>query len=58
MDRGNSPLTRRDMFGLAVAALFGLAAPASASTAAEDYVNSIAEQVMPGLVHDLTRFQS
>ncbi len=46
MDRGNSPLTRRGMFGLAAAALFGLAGPASASTSAEDYVSTIADQVM------------
>jgi len=46
MDRGNGPLSRREMCGLVVAALFGLAGPAAASTAAEDYVSGIAEQVM------------
>ena len=46
MDRGNGPLTRRELCGLAVAALFGLATPAMASTAAEDYVSGIADQVM------------
>ncbi|WP_336905087.1 ABC transporter substrate-binding protein [Aestuariivirga sp.] len=46
MDRGNGPLSRRELCGLAVAALFGLATPASASTAAEDYVTGIADQVM------------
>lgn len=46
MDRGNGPLTRREVCGLAVAALFGLATPAAANTAAEEYVSGIAEQVM------------
>lgn len=46
MDRGNGPLTRRELCGLAVAALFGLATPVMASTAAEDYVSGIADQVM------------
>ena len=46
MDRGNGPLTRRGFFGFAVVALFGLATPAAASTAAEDYVTGIADQVM------------
>lgn len=46
MDRGNGPLTRREVCGLTVAALFGVATPAWASTAAEDYVSGIADQVM------------
>ncbi|MCA3555572.1 phospholipid-binding protein MlaC [Aestuariivirga sp.] len=46
MNRGKGPLTRRDMCGLAVAALFGVASPATASSAAEDYVSGIADQVM------------
>ncbi len=46
MDRGNGPLTRRDLCGVAVAALFGLATPALASASAEDYVSGIADQVM------------
>ena len=45
-DRGRYLLTRRDLGGLAVAALFGMAAPASANTAAEDYVTAIASDVM------------
>ena len=46
MDRGNGPLTRRGFCGMAVVALFGLATPAMANTAAEDYVTGIAEEVM------------
>ncbi|MCA3560438.1 MAG: ABC transporter substrate-binding protein [Aestuariivirga sp.] len=46
MNRGNGPLTRREMCGLAVAVLFGFAGPAAASSAAEDYVSGIADQVM------------
>ncbi len=46
MTWGNAPLTRRELGALAVAALFGLATPAVANTAAEDYVSGIAEQVM------------
>ena len=46
MYRGNGPLTRRGFCGIAAAALFGLAGPAAASTAAEDYVTGIADQVM------------
>ena len=46
MDRGNNPLTRRKIFGLAAVAVFGLATPALASSAAEDYVLGIADQVM------------
>ena len=46
MDRGNGPLTRRDICGLALAALFGLAAPAAASTSPEEYVTNIADDVM------------
>ena len=45
-DRGKLPLSRRELRGLAVAALLGLATPAMASTAAEDYVTSIAGDVM------------
>ena len=45
-NRGNGPLTRRELCGVAVAALFGLATPALANTAAEDYVSGIADQVM------------
>jgi len=45
--RGHHPLTRRELFGAAMgAALFGLAAPASANTPAEDYVTNIAGDVM------------
>lgn len=46
MDRGNGPLTRRELCGMAVAALLGLSTPAAASTPAEDYVTGIADQVM------------
>ena len=46
MTWGNAPLTRREMCGLAIGVLFGLATPAAANTAAEDYVSGIAEQVM------------
>lgn len=47
MDRGNGPLSRRDFFGLAIAAtLIGAVRPALASTSAEDYVSGIADQVM------------
>ena len=45
-DWGHRPLTRRAFGGLALAAMFGLAAPASASAAAEDYVKGIAQDVM------------
>jgi len=45
-NRGNGPLTRRELCGVAVAALFGLATPALANAAAEDYVSGIADQVM------------
>lgn len=50
-DRGHRPLNRRELGGLALAALFGaaqlgMASPASASTAAEDYVTKIAGDVM------------
>ena len=33
MNRGNGPLTRREMCGLAIGVLFGLATPAAANTA-------------------------
>jgi len=46
MDGVNGPLTRRALFGLAAAAAFGLATPAMANTAAEDYVSGIPQQVM------------
>jgi phospholipid transport system substrate-binding protein len=46
MTKRNGPLNRRELCGVAMAALFGLATPAMASTAAEDYVSSIADQVM------------
>ena len=46
MNRGNGPLTRRDVCGMAVAATFGFVTPAYANTAAEDYVSGIADQVM------------
>ena len=46
MDRGNNPLTRREMLGVALAALMGFATPAAANTAAEDYVTGIADDVM------------
>jgi phospholipid transport system substrate-binding protein len=46
MDRGNGPLSRRELCGVAVAALFGLATPALANASAEDYVSGIADQVM------------
>lgn len=46
MDRRKGPLTRREFGGVALAALFGLTGPALASTAAEDYVSDIADQVM------------
>ena len=45
-NRGNGPLNRREICGLAVAALFGLATPARADAGAEDYVHGIADQVM------------
>lgn len=45
-NRGKLPLTRRALGGVAMAALFALAAPASASAAAEDYVTGIADDVM------------
>lgn len=45
-NRGNGLLSRRKLCGVAVAALVALAAPALASTAAEDYVSGIADQVM------------
>lgn len=45
-DRGHRPLNRRELGGLALAALFGMAVPASASTAAENYVTGIAGDVM------------
>lgn len=45
-NRGNNPLTRRDMFELAVAALVGASTPAAANTAAETYVTGIADDVM------------
>jgi ABC-type transporter MlaC component len=45
-DRGHRLLNRRELGGLALAALFGTAAPASASTDAETYVTGIAENVM------------
>jgi ABC-type transporter MlaC component len=44
--RGPRPLNRRELGGLALAALFGMAAPASANPAAEQYVTGIAEDVM------------
>lgn len=40
------PLNRRQLAGLAVAALIAGAAPAHATAAAEEYVNSIADEVM------------
>lgn len=40
------PLNRRQLAGLAVAAIFAGATPAHAAVAAEDYVNTIAEEVM------------
>lgn len=43
---GKTPLTRRALGGVAVAALFAMVAPASASAAAEDYVTGIADDVM------------
>jgi ABC-type transporter MlaC component len=45
-DRGHRPLSRRELGGLALAALLGMAAPARANTAAESYVTGIAEDVM------------
>ncbi|MFN4143742.1 phospholipid-binding protein MlaC [Aestuariivirga sp.] len=46
-DRGNHPLTRRGLFGVALAALLAAGAePAWARTAAENYVTGIAEDVM------------
>ena len=45
-DFAHRPLTRRELGGLALAAMFGMAAPARASTGAEDYVTSIARDVM------------
>ena len=45
-DRGHRPLNRRELGGLVLAALFGMAAPAAANTAAENYVTGIAEDVM------------
>ena len=46
IDWGHRPLSRRAFGGLTLAAVFGLAAPAHANTAAEDYVTSIAQDVM------------
>jgi phospholipid transport system substrate-binding protein len=43
---GHRPLNRRELGGLVLAAMFGMAAPASASAAAEKYVTGIAEDVM------------
>lgn len=45
-DRGHLPLSRREFGGVALAALFAMAAPAAANTPAEDYVTGIAEDVM------------
>jgi ABC-type transporter MlaC component len=45
-ERGHRPLNRRELGGLALAALFGMAAPAAASTDAESYVTRIAQNVM------------
>ena len=45
-DRAHNLLTRRELGGLALAALAGMAVPASANTAAETYVTAIAEDVM------------
>jgi ABC-type transporter MlaC component len=47
MDRGNNPLSRRNLiYGLAAAALMGAAGPVLASSPAEDYVTGIADDVM------------
>jgi phospholipid transport system substrate-binding protein len=45
-ERGHRPPNRRELGGMVLAALFGLAAPASANTAAEAYVTRIAGDVM------------
>ena len=45
-DFAHRPLTRRELGGLALAAMFGMAAPARANTGAEDYVTGIARDVM------------
>ncbi len=45
-NRGLRPLTRRELGGAALAALFAFVAPAAANTPAEDYVTGIAEDVM------------
>lgn len=45
-DFAHRPLTRRELGGLALAAMFAMAAPARANTGAEDYVTSIATDVM------------
>ena len=45
-NRGLRPLTRRELGGVALAALFAFAAPAAANTPAEEYVTSIADDVM------------
>jgi ABC-type transporter MlaC component len=45
-NRGLRPLTRRELGGAALAALFAFVAPAAANTPAEDYVTGIADDVM------------
>ena len=45
-DFAHRPLTRRELGGLALAAMLGMAAPARANTGAEDYVTGIARDVM------------
>jgi phospholipid transport system substrate-binding protein len=45
-NREHRPLTRRELGGVALAALLACVAPAAANTPAEDYVTGIAEDVM------------
>ncbi|WP_421694695.1 MlaC/ttg2D family ABC transporter substrate-binding protein [Aestuariivirga sp.] len=45
-NQGKRPLSRRELCGVAVAALFAMVTPAAANAAAEDYVINIADDVM------------